>query len=158
MASTLELLNSARLAFYDNKPTATMYSTAAVSVPNNSLAPITWDSETDDNWNGHSTSSNTSRYTVQVAGMYSLSGAFGITGNVTGYRLAAWFLNGVEINATRAYYPNPGTTINCTVAVPAFSVRLAVGDYVEMAVFQNSGGALNLTPNASFMCVSFLHF
>lgn len=158
MASTLEVLNSARLAFYDNKPTATLFNAVSPSIPNNTLAPVTWDSETDDNWNGHSTSSNTSRYTAQVAGLYSLSGTFSVVGNTTGYRLAVWYLNGTEINGTRNYVPNPGTTINCTVPLVGFNVRLAVGDYVEMAVFQNSGGALNLVLNASFMCVTFDHF
>jgi len=158
MAGSLEVLDAARLAFYDNKPTATLYNTVAPSIPNNSLAPVSWNSSTDDNWLGHNSGVNPSRYTIQVAGLYGLSGVASFAGSATGYRLAAWFKNGTEVTATRSYMPNPGTTINCSVGLPTFGIRLVVGDYIEMALYQNIGSPLTQAIDSSFMRVEFVHF
>lgn len=158
MATSLEILALAKLAFYDNKPTALLSNTSnTFSVPNNSFAAITWNSSTDDNWSGHSSVTNPSRYTAQVAGLYRFSGAYTTANNATGYRLVGWALNGVELANSRIYNPNLSGTVNNSVVAATTKLRLNVGDYVEMYVFQNSGASLNTT-NGTWMDVEFVHF
>lgn len=158
MASSVEVLTLAQLSFWANKPTANLFNTSnTFSVPNNSLAAITWNNSLDDNWGGHSNVTNSSRYTAQVAGLYQFAGAFSTVTNATGYRLTGWSTNGSEISNSRMYNPSlSGTIINSVVAATV-KIRLNVGDYVEMLVFQNSGGALS-TANGTWMDVQFIHF
>ena len=158
MASSVEVLNLAKLSFWDNKPTANLFNTGnAVNIANNSFAAITWNNSLDDNWGGHSNVTNTSRYTAQVAGLYRLSGLFSTATNATGYRLVGWAKNGAEISNSRSYNPSlSGTIINSVVAA-TLKISLNVGDYVEMLVFQNSGGVL-ATVNGTWMDVEFVHF
>lgn len=148
MATTLELLNAAQLAFYNNKPVARLVAPSGVSVPNNSLAAIGLTSSTIDNWSGHSNVTNPSRYTIPVAGKYTLAASVSFSQNSTGYRLAAFALNGAEIPNTRVYVGSPSASVICTIVMPTILLPCVVGDYVEFYVFQNSGGALN-TDNGS---------
>jgi hypothetical protein len=162
VASSLEVLALAKLSFWDNKPTASLYNTSnSFTVPNNSFAAITWNNSQDDNWGGHSNVTNPSRYTAQVAGVYRFSGAFATVANATGYRLGGWALNGAEYasgNAnTRVYNSNPSGTVINSVSLGTVKIRMNVGDYVEMWVFQNSGGTL-ATTDGTWMDVEFSHF
>jgi hypothetical protein len=158
MASSLEVLSLAKLSFWDNKPSAALFNTGnSLSIANNAFAAITWNNSLDDNWGGHSNVTNSSRYTVQVAGVYRFSGVFTTVANATGYRLVGWAQNGSEISNSRSYNPNPSGTVINTVVAPTVKLRLGVGDYVEMYVFQNSGGSLS-TANGTLMDVEFSHF
>jgi hypothetical protein len=157
VASTLELLNAATLSFWANKPTASLYVSGGFSVPNNALTPIQWNAEQDDNWSSHSTSVNTSRFTAQVAGIYRFSGAFAVPTSATGYRLGAWFYNGAEYNSNSRIYVTPSTASINSVPMPSTKIRMAVGDYVEFAAFQNSGGALTTT-DGTWLDAEFVHF
>lgn len=158
MASSLEVLALAKLSFWDNKPTANLFNTSnTIAIANNSFAAITWNTSLDDNWGAHSNVTNTSRYTVQVAGVYRFSGIFTTVANATGYRLIGWAQNGTEISNSRSYNPNPSGTVINSVVAPTLKLRLGVGDYVEMLVFQNSGAGLN-TANGTVMDVEFSHF
>lgn len=142
MASTGEAWNSARLAFYDNRPEARLTSTSGVSIPNNSLASVALNSSTLDNWLGHNGSINPSRYTVQVAGVYQLSAQLSFTANSTGYRLLALGQNGTEVANSRFYSALAPSGIITTVSLPATLLRASAGDYLELWAFQNCGSAL----------------
>lgn len=117
--------------------------TAAQSLTSGAATAILLDTEDVDTDNGHSTSSNTSRYTAQTAGRYQVGGGVSWSNNATGRRAAIWAINGVSIaggeaNMTTAVVAQP-------VATPARSrtVFLNVSDYVEIWGLQDSGGALN---------------
>lgn len=163
MASSIEVLVLAKLSFYDNKPTCRVYNNAGFSVVNNSVVTMPWDTSVDDNLSGHSNVTNNTRYTVQVAGYYQVSGSVNFANNTTGYRLATWLKNGTELPAARGF-GNPNiTTWTCTVVPPTIGVQCAVGDYLEMAVYQNSGGSLSTTAasagiGGNTMQIQFLHF
>lgn len=80
------------------------------------------------------------RLTCVVPGLYHISGAHQWAANATGGRQAELRLNGttfldadIDINAGATQETNHTDT----------DFRLAAGDYVELTVFQNSGGALN---------------
>lgn len=163
MASSIEVLNLAQLAFYNNKPTATLFQNAAWSTPNNVSGPpyntVPFQTSSEDNWSGHSNVTNNTRYTVQVAGTYRVSGVITWTSNATGTRAADLQKNGARIssNVSGASFVQSAAGF-ITVQVPASNVVCAVGDYLELGGFQNSGGSLNTVPGATYFSVEFLHF
>lgn len=118
--------------------------TSAQSLTSGTFAAITLDAEDVDSAGGHSTSSNTSRYTAQYAGWYQASGGSGIAFNATGNRALDLRVNGAVINGSQS---NIATlTASSSTSQPVLGtdfVFLNVNDYVEMFAFQSSGGALN---------------
>jgi hypothetical protein len=92
-----------------------------------------------DSYNGHSTSSNPSRYAAQVAGWYKVEGRSGWVPSGTGLRIAGTSVNGtVQKYGTAA--PVAGSNWIASVSDILF---LNVGDYVEVLGYQTSGAALN---------------
>lgn len=143
-------LTPERLMFVARKPIARLRRVAAQSIASGgSYSAISWDTEDEDTdpdgTGGHSTSVNTSRYTVRYPGVYRLSGGIGYAGNTTGVRGCAWLLNGATIDGSDVMLQAVGDALTATrVPARAMLVRLGEGDYVELGAFQNSGGgALN---------------
>lgn len=158
MASAFEVLAMAKQSFLDNEPTAYLFQNAAQSIPNTSSFTnvVTFQTEAEDNWQGHSNVTNPSRYTAQVAGVYLINGQITYT-NTTGLLVRALAIqkNGALYLGTECYnqsYSNNFTSVN-TCAV----VRLNVGDYVELNTWQNSGAALNTVAAGTAMNVAYLH-
>lgn len=125
---------------------AGVFNSAAQSIGNNSFTDLTFDSETFDDSNFHSTSSNTNRLTVPIAGTYLISGGVRFASNTTGNRQVRILLNGTTMIArdqrsasTGVVYSNVTTTY-----------RLNASDYVTLNVFQDSGGNLNVEREASW--------
>ena len=159
MATTQETVNASRLAFYDNRPIATVMQSAGVSITSSGtlFTPVGFDTTQTDNWNGHSTSVNNSRYTVQVAGVYSVTFAITLPANGTGIRASQLLKNGAVQAGTELFVPaSSGSSI--TEFLPPFALPLVVGDYVEAGCFQNSGSTLTTVSAGCFMTVQFLHF
>lgn len=159
MASSIELLALAKLAFYDNRPTATLNQNAAWSTPNSTTPYNTapFQTSNEDNWGGHSNVTNNTRYTIQVAGTYRVSGALTWTTNGTGIRACDLQKNGTRITGSNTYMQCASANFS-TVQVPAMNVVCAVGDYLEIGGFQNSGASLNTVTAGSYLSVEFLHF
>jgi hypothetical protein len=140
------------LNFLLNKPAAELRMSTTQSIPNNSYTALTFDTEDLDDdpagTGGHSTSSNTTRYTAVYAGWYEFSGGCGFAASATGLRGLRWAKNGSAVNAAEAFYP---PTASSTPIYPARTKKifLNVGDYVELQVFQTSGGALNTTGSST---------
>lgn len=127
-------------------PLAQMRQTTLQTLANNTWTALTFgaeDVDTDvDNVGGHSTSSNTSRFTARYPGWYQCSGAVGFAANVTGIRGARWAVNGVAMDAGG---PTLQTTGSSFAVIPAATEAfyLTVGDYVELFALQVSGGNLD---------------
>jgi len=149
LSSTTDNQLAAAVAFLFTPPRARLVQTVAQSLTTSVWAAATFDAEVFDLFpagygatGGHSTSSNTSRYTCEFPGTYLLSGNGSFANNATGIRATRWAVNGTAVNATAS-----GTTAltgnPTSVGAAGFSVVLAVGDYVELQLFQSSGGALN---------------
>ena len=118
--------------------------TATQSIPNNTATAITWSTETYDTDAFHSTSSNTSRITVPSgkAGYYLVGGHVEINANTTGFRALTVYKNGT---AYKRFTVTPsGVEPTLIISVP---ISLAVGDYVELYLTQNSGGSITIYPN-----------
>ncbi|WP_128381278.1 hypothetical protein [Streptomyces cavernae] len=117
------------------------YQNTAQSIPSNTFIPITLDSETIDSDGGHSTTTNPSRYTVQVAGTYLVIGEACFPANATGNRGSRITVNGANIQGGASMIPSGAGN---TMGVPAAALlQLVVGDYVEVLGWQSSGAALN---------------
>lgn len=124
------------------------YQATAQTVPNAAFTPVPLDTEVFDTEGGHSTTTNTSRYTFQVAGTYRVDGLCSFASNATGFRGAKLNLNGstavIGSEQLSAAVGSFGTT-----ATTSAYVAVNVGDYVEMSAYQSSGAGLLLASNAS---------
>lgn len=151
MASTLEALLLAQVNFLLNPPQVAIYQASVQSVPNNSFTAITFDGSTADTYNGHSTVTNNTRYTAQVAGTYEFSGAIGWAANATGSRGGSLYKNGANLVGQTGLVQAATGTGNTTVSpLPACSVDLNVGDYVELWAYQASTAPLNTVAGGQF--------
>jgi hypothetical protein len=124
------------------------YSSAAQSfTTGTSAVPITLDTEIVDSDGGHSTVTNTSRYTCQTAGLYFATGSACWATSGTGTRTLQFLLNGAAIQGS-AIQAAATSSNNGSVCCTCF-VQLAVGDYIELAGWQNSGGTLATSTGTS---------
>ncbi|MEU1800909.1 hypothetical protein [Streptomyces sp. NPDC019937] len=117
------------------------YQNSAQSISNGTFTSITIDTEVIDSDGGHSTSTNTSRYTCQVAGTYAVGGSVCFPANSTGSRGVRLAVNGSSVQGVASLIP-AATGNSCGTQV-ATILSLSVGDYVEIQGYQTSGGALN---------------
>lgn len=124
-----------------------IYNNANISITNGSggLQTITFNSERQDDFGMHSTSSNTNRITAVKAGWYQAIANLRWAANGTGYRqhffqknssLSLAFGGDIRMPVTVG---GVQTDVNITGVV-----YLAVNDWVDVVVGQNSGGALNI--------------
>ncbi|WP_239404634.1 hypothetical protein [Frankia sp. Cj3] len=123
-----------------NWPAWLVTASGTQSIPNATATALTFDLESVDNRNGHSTSSNTSRYTFQETGLYLLGGMVSFAGNTTGERaIALRYNNTLDIGGSSA--SSVGAT-DQGLSVLTVNPGTA-GDYIELRAYQGSGGSLN---------------
>lgn len=145
--------------FLANPPLAVLTVTTPQSGPASSAAAnaaLQFDTEITDTYNGHSTSTNNSRYTAQVAGWYWIRSAVCWSPNATGNRVMALYVNGAMVPYAQTQQPASSAT-NFTITEVSSNIPLALGDYVEAWVGQNSGGALAIVAAGTTMQVRFTH-
>ncbi|HEV2778699.1 MAG TPA: hypothetical protein VGX25_04790 [Actinophytocola sp.] len=124
---------------------------------------VTFDAELVDTINGHSTSSNTSRYTPSVAGYYRCSGIVALAANTTGDRAAQFKKNGSAVDGA-PYFSVPAVNgtgfVSTTVFAEAMIFCNGTTDYVELYVGQNSGSTLatqvSSTLTKSYMMIEWM--
>lgn len=141
-----------------HSPVAHLRQTVAQPLTNNTYTPITFGTEDIDSHAGHDTGANTSRYTAPRAGRYQLSGGVGFDVSAGGFRATRWTKNGVVIDGSGITLPNNGSGTYCPIPARTLMVTLALGDYVELIGWQNSGGTLNtvvVAENQSSMTVEY---
>ena len=129
-------------------PSARVYNDADIAVANNSNVTLTFNKERWDTDTIHDTSTNTGRLTCKTAGIYHIYASVAFASNATGYRYINIRLNGSTMIATLGHTEVAASNENMSIST---EYSLAVNDYVELVVYQNSGGALNViaTPNSS---------
>lgn len=124
------------------RPIAVLRQTVAQSIPSNANQALLFDSEFIDTANGHSTTTNTSRWTCPAgeAGWYWVKGQYAAASNSTGDRMCQLITNSTTVfaKASSVALGSHPTYLNCSDLI-----YLAVGDFVETSVYQNSGGSLN---------------
>lgn len=117
------------------------YAATTQSIANNTWTSLNIDTEVYDSDNGHSTVTNNSRYTVQVAGTYLVTGSVGYAANATANRAIRFAVNGTAIAGSFVKCA-PADTSGSTGLVTVAQVVCIVGDYIEVMANQNSGAAL----------------
>lgn len=129
-------------------PVFSGYQATAQSVATGTWTAFTIDTELVDTDGGHSTVTNTSRYTATVPGLYLAIGTSGWASNTTGFRRVRLTLNGVAIlgaGAASDAFATSGVLGHCT---STFVTLNGTTDYVEVQGYQSSGGALNTNANS----------
>ena len=126
-------------------PRCVAYKSAAQSISTGSWQDVTWDSESFDTASIHDTSTNTERFTLVRDGLWLVVAQVVFASNSTGDRLGRLLLNGVggaplsQVNLHTA----SGNTTRFTVQTLVYTSTTT--DYVGLQVYQDSGGALNLS-------------
>jgi hypothetical protein len=145
-AANLNLHLRDNVSFLANPPACRVYNNAAISIPNATETLLTFNSERWDTASMHSTASLTSRITMPVAGLYLLTATFEFQSNATGIRYFYFRHNGT---LSIGYHSKPSTQ-----GARHFTVstvyKFAAADWIEMLVFQDSGGALNVIQANNF--------
>lgn len=124
-------------------PNARVFNSVAIGITNAVDTTLTFDSERWDVGGLHSTSSNTSRLTAPIAGLYSIGAHVSFDAAAGGYRYIYFVINGATIIALDTQPPTGAGTV--TELNLTTEYRLAVGDFVEVRAQQNSGGAINVS-------------
>jgi hypothetical protein len=120
------------------------YKSASQAITNTTFTAITFDTESFDTDAFHNNSTNTSRFTVPSgkAGKYLISGTVAFQAG-TGAREVAYYKNGAALNYGPTL-PAPAGALGAYIPI-SYVANLAVSDYIEIFVYQNSGGNLNCT-------------
>jgi len=137
---TLAYFN-ANIAPYLYNEGARAYHSVDQSIPNITATTLAFNSERWDTDNIHDLVTNNSRLTCQTAGKYLVATTLAFGLSAVGRRLIHFILSGgvavasfeVGIGAEGRYQAAPATIAN-----------LAVGDFLEVSVYQSSGGALDV--------------
>lgn len=135
-------------AFFAGVPVFSGYASVAQAINGgNNWVPLNIDSESVDNYGGHSTSTNTSRYTVQLAGTYQVFGSVAWTASATGDRRIQLTQNGTAVLGSANSF-DPSQVVLGAQQTMAF-VTAAVGDYFETQVSHTATAAgTNFNTNA----------
>lgn len=112
--------------------------TSVISLTNNTNTIFGWDSETWDIGAFHDTTTNPSRFTVPSTGKYMFTFNGSIGGSGTGDRYVDWLVNGTHVS----YGPRYAGSANGDYLNSTYVGLVSAGMYVEVSVFQNSGGGL----------------
>lgn len=121
---------------------ANVYKTSAQSISNATFTTINFEAENFDTDSFHSTVTNTSRLTIPAGkdGKYLVTANLAFDTNATGIRACVIRKNGADYAK--------GTWIGAfnesAVLVATQMISLVATDYVEMQVYQSSGGSLNI--------------
>ena len=124
-----------------------VYDSGAQSIAHNTWTALTFNSERYDAFGMHSTSSNTSRITIQRAGKYAFKGHVEFAASAIGVRNIAVRINGSTFIGVQGENTTSATVVRLSVAA---DWDMAVNDYAELVVIQNTGGAINVNASASW--------
>ena len=123
--------------------------TTDASIADSTWTTITYDSEVYDTDAFHSTTTNTSRITIPTGkgGKYQVFANIIFSGNTTGNRSVSLLVNGAE--TFRAYGTRPDATSASNYLLQTTDTFNA-GDYLEIRIFQGSGGSLTALFNGYY--------
>lgn len=123
-----------------------VYNSADITISDSTNTYLTFDTENIDTDAMHSTSANTSRITINKAGKYLVGATIRWASNATGYRQAFLQINRTTNIDVRIQTPVTGQVTNMGIST---IYQFAAADYIEVGVFQTSGGNLNVGTSAN---------
>lgn len=127
--------------FISGRPLALLRQTAAQAITTATYTSVLFDTEDLDRDAGHSTVTNTSRYTAQTAGWYWVAGIGTLVADASAVRNIRLAVNGTTLPASQV--TALGTASTAFGGAVARLVSLSVNDYVELQVQHNKGSNLN---------------
>jgi hypothetical protein len=129
-----------------NAVSAFLYKSTFQTISNATWTAVTFDSEAWDTNSFHSTSTNTSRITIPagLAGKYEFNLRGFFVPSAIGIRYISIYLNGVSVRLN--YFPASANDFAIGLNT---KINLVAGDYLEMYVYQSSGGNLNFYSSAT---------
>lgn len=133
---------------------ANVYATSAQSISNATDTVVNFDNEYLDTDSFHDNSTNNSRITIPSGkdGKYLIYGQVAFASNVTGQRSLNIFKNGSILQKT-----DSASTFNGFATVLQMTIAsLVATDYIQLSVYQNSGGSLNTRPDGTQFMVVYL--
>jgi hypothetical protein len=117
----------------------------SITSQSNPATSVLLDTESLDPDGGHSTTVNTSRFTVQTAGVYQVNASLGYGNLATGNRMV-----GIQVNGTPVVQnAGAGMSGNSWSGSVSWLGSLAVGDYVEMITYHTIGSPQNLATSGA---------
>lgn len=127
---------------------ARAYNSASISVNNATATALTFNSERFDSGALHDTATNTDRLTAPSAGYYFISCHTEYASNTAGFRSTSIRINsGGTIVGAQTLAPASG---DGTIVIVTALWYLNAGDYARCFTYQTSGGALNISADASY--------
>jgi hypothetical protein len=144
-AATAALVNgntgiAGAVNFLANPPVFRAHATAAQSIPNSAATVVTLPVTDTDTYTGQAGST----YTVQQPGIYLAGALVPYAASGTGIRIA-----GISVNGTIYWGPPSNASSADLCCVPKTQMfSLNAGDTIQLAAWQNSGGALNTATTA----------
>lgn len=116
--------------------------TANQSIPNATYTPISFDSQHFVNWSMHQIGTNPTRITIKVPGRHIIIGRAIFATNGTGVRAMRVVLNGTTFIG---HAQDVDASVDSAGKLMMVCDRnFSVDDYIELEVYQSSGGSLNL--------------
>jgi hypothetical protein len=131
-------------------PRCRLYRDGVQAIADTTWTAVAWPAASEyEDTDGLHGSTNTSRVTVNKAGLWLVSGIVSFTANATGWRGLEIMVNGAPV----VIGPTLPAVSAGTHARLSFSqvLSLAANDYVEIFVYQSSGGSLDLLGEATGM-------
>jgi hypothetical protein len=119
-----------------------VYRAANLVLASGTLTTISWDTILADNADGNWSAANPSRLTALKAGWYTFNARILYPANATGQRTFQWAVNGNTV--AREDHNAPSNAASNVAFSSSVTVYLAVGDYLELKVSQNSGASLTV--------------
>jgi hypothetical protein len=128
---------------------ASVYKTASQTINNSTETALTFNAEDYDTDSFHDNSTNNTRMTIPTGkgGRYLVTATSAFFNNATGQRTVYIYKNGSTLLNT-AQLPGVSGTIDAFVTT-SYVVNVSAADYLEIKVFQNSGGTLTVFPDSS---------
>jgi hypothetical protein len=121
---------------------ARVYSNTNQPVNSAASTQVYFDLERFDTDNIHDVAANSTRLTCRTAGRYLIGGGVRFAGNVSGIRSVVIRINGATTIVEKQSGAAPG---GAALAVDISSLwEMAVGDYAELIVYQDSGAQINV--------------
>jgi hypothetical protein len=121
-------------------PAARVFRASDQSIPSGVTTPLNFTGENYDTVSMHNNTTNNSRLTAPVKGIYAVNAAVQWVPNTTGVRYLQLASDAV---GTVAVQREPGSSTDLTQEVST-QMRLQAGEYIEAKVLQTSGGPLNV--------------
>lgn len=118
-----------------------VWNNANITLTNGATTILTWNSETYDTDNYHSTVTNTSRLTVPTAGFYLVTAMLDVQSGATAALDTMYFY--ISGNARYNHRKHPEASANARQMTTV--MQLVAGDYVECAYFNGNTAAHTLT-------------